>query len=168
MNQKLGQKSTLSNVYPILTDSIRQISEIHHTWCKRCYHSNRLLPRIISFLIVAPIMILPVIAKLLQYARFDINNFDTGIYHNLVCNINSGLGFYSSVLNRNHLGEHFSPIILFFSPLYQIYPTPLWLLGFQGLAIGVTYFLIYRLSLLILGTHENDDDRVPPLGGWCC
>ena len=154
--RKLKQNTTLCNVYPILTDSIRQISEIHRTWCERCYQSNSLLLRIISFIIVAPIVIVPVIAKLLQYARFNINTFDTGIYHNIVCNINSGLGFYSSVLHMNHLGEHFSPIILFFSPLYLVYPTPLWLLGFQGLAIGVTYFLIYRLSLLILGTNEND------------
>jgi uncharacterized membrane protein len=61
----------------------------------------------------------------------------------------SGDGFYSDVLNLNHLGEHFSPIIAVFVPFFLIYPSPLWLLAAQGLAVGATYVLLYFVALKI-------------------
>jgi len=89
------------------------------------------------------------LAKILQYYSFQIADWDTGIYSNLLWNLVHGNGFYSGVLNRNHLGEHFSPIILVFAPFFVLYPSPVWLLGAQGLAVGTTYALLYFIGVKI-------------------
>src|SRR5262245_55777652 len=52
-----------------------------------------------------------VLSKVIQYYSFRIDDFDTGIYSNLIWHLANGSWFYSDVLSRNHLGEHFSPII---------------------------------------------------------
>jgi uncharacterized membrane protein len=61
----------------------------------------------------------------------------------------SGNGFRSDVLNGNYLGEHFSPIIAVFVPFFAIYPSPLWLVAAQGLAVGTTYVLLYFVGFKI-------------------
>jgi hypothetical protein len=63
-------------------------------------------------------------------------DFDLGIYHNLCWNLSEGRGFRSDVLARNHLGEHASPIVALFAPLYAIHPTALWLVLVQGAAVA--------------------------------
>ena len=50
-----------------------------------------------------------------KFVGFELGSFDTGIY-------NSSLGsfFFSSVQQRNHLGEHFSQVMLLFAPLFRL------------------------------------------------
>jgi uncharacterized membrane protein len=92
-----------------------------------------------------------VLTKLNQYYGFQINDYDTGIYTNVIWNILTGDGFYSDILLKNHAGEHFSPIILLFVPFFLISPSPIWLLVAQGLAVGATYVLIFFIALKIFG-----------------
>ena len=91
------------------------------------------------------------LAKVMQFYTFRISDWDTGIYSNVVWNVVSGDWFYSDVNKTNQLGEHFSPIVLAFVPLFMITPSPLWLLVAQGLAVGATYVLIYFIGLKIFG-----------------
>src|SRR5262249_10223 len=90
------------------------------------------------FLLLSALVIVALLVKLLQYYGFKIDDLDNGIYSNLVWNLVNGNWFYSGVLNRNHLGEHFSPIIVVFAPFFIVHPSPVWLLGAQGLAVGTT------------------------------
>src|SRR5262245_34315143 len=92
-----------------------------------------------AFLLLSTFVIVALISKVVQYYAFRIADWDTGIYSNVLWNLVRGNWFYSDVLNRNHLGEHFSPIIAVFAPFFLIYPSPLWLLAAQGLAVGTTY-----------------------------
>lgn len=64
-----------------------------------------------------------------KYYGFGMDVFDIGIYSNLAYNLAHGAPFWSSILQKNHLGEHFSPIMAAFAPLYRLVPGVHWLLG---------------------------------------
>src|SRR5262249_39649685 len=113
------------------------------------------------FLLLSALVIVALLAKLVQYYGFRIHDWDTGIYSNLVWNLVNGNWFYSGVLNRNHLGEHFSPIIVVFAPFFIVHPSPVWLLGAQGLAVGTTYVLLYFIAVKIF--CEANTNFVKPL-----
>ena len=81
-----------------------------------------------------------------MYAIFDLRTFDAGIYGNIVFNTAKGDLFYSSVLEKNHLGEHFSPIMSFFAPFYWIKPDIRWLLIIQVISYCCIPLIIYRIS----------------------
>lgn len=91
-----------------------------------------------------------VLAKVLQYNKVTIHDWDTGIYFNVAWNLFEGDGFYSDVLQRNHLGEHFSPVTALFAPFFLISASPVWLLATQGLAVGATYVGLYFIADKIL------------------
>ncbi|WP_425050668.1 DUF2079 domain-containing protein [Psychromarinibacter sp. S121] len=96
------------------------------------------------------LVLLCVNAKVIQYYTFDLGTYDTTIYANLVWNTVFGEFYHSSVLNRMHMGEHFSPVMFLFVPLYWIQPTALWLVAVQGLAVGIYYLLLIPLARRIL------------------
>lgn len=96
------------------------------------------------------LVLLCINAKLVQFYAFELNSFDTTIYTNLVWNSTFGEFYRSSILHNHHLGEHFSPIVLVFVPLYLIADSPLWMLGAQGLAVGTFYLLLIPLARRIL------------------
>src|SRR5262245_38369265 len=97
---------------------------------------------IATSLVVRAVLLLIVstatLTKIVQYYGFAANDWDTGIYANVVWNTLNGSWFYSAHHMRNQLGEHFSPLVLFFVPFFVIRPSSLWLLAFQGLAVGMT------------------------------
>ena len=107
------------------------------------------------FFILSTLMTIALLSKILQYYSFQISDLDTGIYSNVVWNLVNGNWFYSGVLNRDHLGEHFSPIIALFAPFFILYPSPVWLLGAQGLAVGTTYVLLYFVALRKMMRYWN-------------
>ena len=82
-------------------------------------------------------------ALLRMYCSFRFSAFDLGIYSSIAFNTAHGHPFFSSPQQMNHLGEHFSPIMAVFAPLYRLAPTPLWLLG-----AGLAAYLAAPLCLL--------------------
>ena len=86
---------------------VLKVSPIFYFWSLFC----------ISFLIW-------IITYFHMFDRFNLGAFDSGIYGNIAFNTSSGEPFYSSVLQKNHLGEHFSPIVTIFAPLYLIKVDP--------------------------------------------
>ena len=81
-----------------------------------------------------------------MFDRFGLSAFDSGIYGNIAFNTASGEPFYSSVLEKNHLGEHFSPIVTLFAPLYLIKADLRWLLTVQAISFSLVPIIIYRIS----------------------
>ena len=80
--------------------------------------------------------------RILAQIGFHTNDYDFGIYLNLVENLARGHGFHSSVIGVNHLGEHFSPIMAVFVPAAWLGVTPWALLIAQGLCAVVTIALL--------------------------
>ena len=100
-------------------------------------------------LLLTILVTIALLSKVIQYYGFQIHDWETGIYSNVIWNLVTGNGFYSDVLNHDHLGIHFSPIIDLFAPFFIIYPSPIWLLAAQGLAVGATYVLLYFVAIKI-------------------
>jgi uncharacterized membrane protein len=113
-------------------------------WQARCFN-------IVIVLSLSALLIYPVLYKVVQYYDFQIHDWDTGIYSNVIWNLANGNGFHSALLGGNDLGEHFSPIIAVFVPFFAIDPSPIWLLAGQGLAVGATYVLLYFAAVKIFG-----------------
>lgn len=86
-----------------------------------------------------------------KYFGLGLDNFDAGIYNNLAYNLAHGRGFHSSVLAKNHLGEHFSPVMLVFAPLYRVMPGVHWLLMAQLASWLAVPWALRRVMLLTLG-----------------
>tara|TARA_Y100001968_G_scaffold15742_1_gene12573 strand:- start:868 stop:2472 length:1605 start_codon:yes stop_codon:yes gene_type:complete len=80
------------------------------------------------------------------YSTFSLPTWDAGIYGNIVFNSSIGKFFYSSVLEKNHLGEHFSPIMIIFIPFYWIKSDIRWILLVQSLTYCCLPILLYRLT----------------------
>lgn len=87
--------------------------------------------------------------KLFQHYIF-FNSYDAGIYSNLSWNIAHGNGFWSDIIQQNHLGVHFSPIMALFGPIYRLYPSANVLMVAQGLAAGATIWLLIPLCGVIM------------------
>ncbi len=98
------------------------------------------------FLYIALLLAWFVPPRLLAHLSFHTNDLDFGLYSNLVGNLASGHGFYSSILGRSHLGEHFSPIMIFFVPAAWLGVTPWALLLAQGLSAAITVAILTRLA----------------------
>lgn len=87
--------------------------------------------------LVLGLLLLGIVPRLVWLDQLWGADFDLGIYHNLVWNLSEGRGFWSDVLARNHLGEHASPLVALFVPLYWLTPSAVWLVAAQGAAVAV-------------------------------
>jgi len=82
---------------------------------------------------------------------------DLGLFDQAIWGINNGSPFLNTFLFKNNinvLGLHFFPIISIFTPLYKIYPTPVWFLFFQSLALSTSSFLIFKLASVLKFTKN--------------
>ena len=111
------------------------------------------------FLVIGLPLLVTVIFLLLKLFQHYIffNSFDASIYTNLAWNIAHGNGFWSSILQKNHLGEHFSPIMALFAPLYAIFPSANVLMTAQGIAVGGACWLLLPLNRAI--NHDFPRNR---------
>ncbi len=79
----------------------------------------------------------------LKHYSFNTDIIDSGVYSNVVFNSSEGRYFYSSHYKYHSLGEHFSPIVLIFVPLFWIEPSLLWMIVVQAAAIAVGPVILY-------------------------
>ena len=86
-----------------------------------------------------------------KHAALESHGSDLGIFVNLFWNLTHGNGWYNGMLERNFLGEHFSPLLVLIAPLYRIWPAPECLLVVQSAALAVGAWPIYRLARFRLG-----------------
>ena len=111
-------------------------------WGSVDYHSNLRVTAAIALLFgTAWAMALSCL-----YYSFSFGAYDLGIYSSIAFNTAHGRPFFSSVQQMNHLGEHFSPIMVLFAPLFRLSPSPGWLL-LAGLAAYVSVPLVVQRLL---------------------
>ncbi|MEL6962144.1 MAG: DUF2079 domain-containing protein, partial [Pseudomonadota bacterium] len=111
--------------------------------------------------------LLCVVSKATQFYGFALNDYDTGIYSNVAWNLANGQGFHSDVLGGSHLAVHFSPLTAIFAPFYTLFPTPMVLMIGQGLAVGITLILLYRIGTHLLDRAAFGARRPWILLGFC-
>ncbi len=71
---------------------------------------------------------------------------DLAIFDNVMWNTIHGRLLYSSLLQRNFLGEHVSPILLLLTPVYRVFPSARALLIVQSFALAASALPIYWLA----------------------
>ncbi len=121
------------------------------SWSRRITAFPR--PEILGLALVSALLIY---IKCIQPYHFRVNVYDTGIYARLIWNVAHGQGYYGPVSPHNHLGIHFSPIVVLLAPLTYIWHPVSVLMATQALAFCGTLFLLFKI------VHEVVDlDDVP-------
>ena len=72
-----------------------------------------------------------------RHVTFRSTIFDLAVFDQAVWKLANGRAPEVTVTGWNTFGDHFSPVLLAFVPLYRLRPTPAWLFGAQALAAGV-------------------------------
>ena len=104
---------------------------------------------LITSAVLALLLMALVAFKCSQHASFQTHAYDTGVYSNVAWNVAAGNGFYSTFNELNQLGEHFSPIMAVFAPLYRVWPSAQILMIAQAFAVWLTIVLILHLARLL-------------------
>ncbi|MCE5230306.1 DUF2079 domain-containing protein [bacterium] len=98
---------------------------------------------VVGFLIVIVFGAAWVVIRLRQWDSFGYSPWTLSLYANVVSNSLHGHVLYSSVMGMNHLGTHWSPIVLGFVPLYGIFgEDPRILMIVQALAVAAAAALL--------------------------
>ena len=90
-----------------------------------------------------------------NYYSLKYNNFDTGIFANLIYTFFTTGSYYSSVMQVHGLGDHFSPILMLFSQLYRFSFSFLLLLYCKVIAFLTCAYLLTILAKQILGKDSE-------------
>jgi uncharacterized membrane protein len=83
----------------------------------------------------------------MRYAAVK-SDIDLAIFSQVVWNTARGRPFFNSILplSEHYLGNHFSPILAVFAPLYLVWPDPRLLLLAQVLVIALAAWPLFRLA----------------------
>jgi len=76
---------------------------------------------------------------------------DLAIYASLAWHMVHGPLFYDTILDRNLLGHHFSPIFLLIGSLYRLYEDPVTLMVLQTIGLGAGAVALYFIAVRVLG-----------------
>jgi uncharacterized membrane protein len=76
--------------------------------------------------------------------------WDLGIFSQIMYNTINGKIMWSDFLNKNLLGEHFSPILFLCVPFYYSWQTPKCLLVIQSIFLSFSAIPVYLLAKEIL------------------
>jgi uncharacterized membrane protein len=104
---------------------------------------------VVSFLTVGYCLLFSYIS-ILRYNAFEYIDFDLAIFSQITWNILDG-SIYSSILGVTFLGNHLNLILFLLAPIYRLFSTPLALLLFQTIFIGLGVIPLYLLARNILG-----------------
>lgn len=91
-----------------------------------------------------------------RFATFRSAVYDLSVFEQVAWKMAHGHGATSSLTAWNAFGDHFSPVLLVFVPLYRIAATPLWFFGAQALALGLAVLCVRPLTDA-LGLRERPD-----------
>ena len=81
-----------------------------------------------------------------RHATVRSGTYDLAVFEQVVWKMAHGHGATSSLTAWNTFGDHLSPILLVFVPLYRIASTPLWFFGAQALALGAAVLCVRPLA----------------------
>jgi len=86
---------------------------------------------------------------LVKYYNFGYNALDLAIINQVFYNSSLGRFFAASIHPPTYLGDHFSPIIFLFLPLYRLWPQPPALLILQTLTLAACAWPLYYLTRML-------------------
>ena len=72
-----------------------------------------------------------------RHASFRTGTYDLAVFEQVVWKMAHGHGATSSLTAWNTFGDHFSPALLLFVPLYRLAATPLWFFAAQSVTMAV-------------------------------
>lgn len=87
----------------------------------KTFESEELRLRAILFIEMFLFMIVFSYLSILRHNRLNSAMYDLGLFDQIIWNIAHGRFFESSIKGFNYLGDHFSPILIIFAPLYWIW-----------------------------------------------
>ncbi len=83
------------------------------------------------------------------------SNFDTGIYANLLSSVAQGGAYWSSLLQKPGLANHFTPALMSLSPLWWLWDSYLWLPLLKVLAFACNGYMLFQLGAAVLGAASR-------------
>lgn len=89
-----------------------------------------------------------------RYAHRWTSALDLGLFDQGVWLLSRGRNPQLTIIDDNLFGDHLSPVLALFAPLYRLHPTPLWMIAAQAIALGVTVPAMRSLARQ-LGAHEG-------------
>lgn len=100
--------------------------------------------------------------SVLQVYFFQVNDFDFGLYLNLIWNIGIGKGWatslYQDLYGMSFLGDHLVLGAALFAPLLQIWQSPFCLAVLHGLMTGLSLFILPWLVKAIVQSQNACDN----------
>lgn len=102
------------------------------------------------------LMLIPV-----EFYSFEYNNFDTGIFANNITQWRETGRYYSSIFGMHAFGDHFTPNLILFAPLFSLWKSFLWLPIVKVLAWAWSIYLLIRFSQDVLGESSRFQYLVP-------
>lgn len=106
-----------------------------------------------SYLVLAVLTMLYVVIFSVLATRehwaFETSAFDLGVYDQALWNASQGRGLALTLvpfIGPNRFAIHVEPILFLLVPLYWFWPTPLWLLWVQTLALGLAGWPLFLLA----------------------
>jgi uncharacterized membrane protein len=98
--------------------------------------------KFISIFLVAYFICITIVV-LKTYFGFGMYIWDYGVEHQVMHNTAYGRIMQSSYEVDNYLGDHFSPIVILFAPIYRIFPFGFTPLIFQNICMVASLVAIY-------------------------
>lgn len=111
--------------------------------------SERIKERYLKILLFVEMSLFSVIFSILAILRHNRVNsamYDLGLFDQIIYNIAHGRLFESSIKGFNYLGDHFSPILLLFAPLYWIWEDVRMLLISQVIIVSLSGYYMGHLG----------------------
>ncbi len=87
------------------------------------------------------------VLQMRRFACLGAYAFDLGIFQQAVWLIAQGEIPFVTVRGMHILGDHFTPVLYLFTPLYRLWAHPFWLFLGQTVALAAGAFPLYRLAL---------------------
>lgn len=91
--------------------------------------------------------------KIVQHIVFWTGAYDLSMFDYAIFNTLKGNFMYTPMLGRSFFSEHFSPILLFFVPIYSLYASPVILLIAQALVTALSGYFLYKLARLEINNN---------------
>ncbi len=123
------------------------------TLINKFFLNYRLTSRGIAWLTCIQLL-LWMLLVIIDYYSLNYNNFDTGIFANLIANVIHSGNYYSTILAKHGFSDHFSPNLLLLIPLFKFYPSFLWLPFLKVVAYFSCIPILYALGKQILGKNH--------------
>ncbi len=91
-----------------------------------------------------------------KYYALDASAFDLGLHANILWTTLHGKLFYSGLLGEGFLSEHFAPFEFLQLPIYYLYPSPVSILVFQDLFLGLAVIPLYKIMQFLFNGRIKD------------